>query len=216
MALEKITTRFAKPTDIPRLVDIVQTCFPTAPEWNAPRFMISGWWRRMIANHQCKIIVCCEPESIANAFIVYVNDEKTWVKAENMGPYHKAVRLAVLLCHPRLFKSWLAKKRRMKHHKNIGGTPLSQADPSPYEILYKNNKTEFFAALMGVDKSHRGKGVGATLLLECEKMAAERGTHAVHIYADPRNTKAHQIYRQMGYCNAGVFKHSIVMVKQLQ
>lgn len=204
----------ATDTDIPRLVEIGQTCFPNAPEWNAPKFMISRWWRRIIYSSESKVIVLKSDHQI-QSFIIYVDNEQVWNRLEKSGPNAKLIKIATAIFHPRILKSQLSKRMILKSQKapNTGLPKSSEQPPAADDNPHKD--AQFFAGLMGVDPSFRGQGIGRNMLLECEKFAAARGTRLVKIYVDPRNSRAQSIYMSMGYSHAGRVRNSLMMVKKI-
>lgn len=218
MTSNSIKIRKATTSDIPRLVQILQTSFPTAPEWNAPRFLIRSWWKKIICNNHCQTLIAADGDDNARGFVIYVESAHVWSWAEKLVPYSKASRLVLLLLKPSILRSRIAKQKALinfgKNQKTIAGTSKHFA-ATKKATLSNVLAADFFVGLIAVDNTFRGHGAGVKLLGESEKLAQKRGSMMVRMHIDPRNHKAHRFYESMGYRHAGRIKNSIVMVKKL-
>lgn len=208
-----ITMLPAEPRDADRLTEIVQTCFPMAPEWRAPRFVIRRWWRGLMGRTDCRV-VCLRVDGVHQGFIIYVADEPTWDRIESTGPNSKLIKLFVLLTNPQVLRSRLRKRKRLREAAQ--SSPATNPDATVSDRTEHWHDAEFFAGLMAIDPACRSRGLGTMMLQECERLAAERGSDLVRIYADPRNTRAHALYERLGYRHAGRGKGSLVMLKNLK
>lgn len=209
-----ITMKPAVSSDADRLTEIVQTCFPMAPEWRAPGWIIRRWWLGLMGRDDCRVI-CLRVDGVHHGFIIYVADEPTWDRIETSGPNNKLVKLYVMLTNRSVRRSRLAKRKRLREARaQTTETESAQAQSPRREEDWHN--AEFFAALMAIDPSCRSKGLGTMMLQECERLAKERGSDLVRIYADPRNVRAHALYERLGYRHAGRSRNSLVMLKNLQ
>lgn len=209
----KYNFSFATEQDIPRLVNIVKKCFPKAPEWNSPKFIIARWWKLIIQSDDSKVIVLRESGQV-QSFIIYVTSESVWDKLERTGPNSIAAKTVAMLTKPKVLRSRLKKLLKLREKRQVE-SPRAPLFVSKVEQESARLQPEFFAALMGVDPQFRKKGIGRSMLKECEKIAFERGTVFVKIYVDPRNIKAQEIYLSMGYAHAGRSKNSLMMTKML-
>jgi len=212
-----ISMTAAVPADVDRLTEIVQIGFPMAPEWRAPRFIIRRWWLGLMGRDDCRVI-SLRVDGVHHGFIIYVADEPTWDRIESTGPNSKLVKLFVLLTNREVRRSRLAKRKRIRDARkaaNEGGAEQSAQSALPTRTEDWHD-AEFFAGLMAIDPACRSRGLGTMMLQECERLAAERGSDLVRIYADPRNTRAHALYERLGYRHAGRGKSSLIMLKNLQ
>lgn len=199
--------------DIPRLAEIGKVCFASAPEWNAPRFIIERWWKSIILADESDVLVL-RSDGRVEAFIIYVDNEEVWNYYEKIGPNSRSVKLLTMLLRPKVLRSRLKKLAKLK----LKSTNLQQVSPQDKRdepVADQGSRAEFFAALMGVDPSFRGRGIGRSMLEACERMACDRGTRLVRIYVDPRNARAQTIYETMGYSHAGRMRNSLMMIKEL-
>ena len=57
-----------------------------------------------------------------------------------------------------------------------------------------------------VERSHRGKGVGAVMLARLVELAREHGYHKMVLSAFPTNTGGMALYQKMGFRTVGVYK----------
>ena len=203
----------ATPSDVDRLVLIGRVCFPNAPEWNAPHFIIARWWRKIICSADSKVFVLRD-DGEAKAFIIYVADESVWDRLESEGPNRKSIKILVSILRPRLLKSRIIKLRKLRGDSTVHNAAQKENDFATIDVSH-DSEPEFFAGLMGVDPQFRKRGIGRSLLEACEAMARERGTKIVKIYVDPRNRKAQSIYESMGYAHAGRWHNSLMMTKSL-
>jgi GNAT superfamily N-acetyltransferase len=52
-----------------------------------------------------------------------------------------------------------------------------------------------------VDRSHRGKGIGRTLMTHAEERAEKQGCSIVRLWSSSSRTDAHRFYENLGYRN---------------
>lgn len=57
-----------------------------------------------------------------------------------------------------------------------------------------------------VARSHRGRGVGSTLLVELERIAIDNAFHKLVLHALDGNEPAKRLYRKAGFSGVGVFR----------
>lgn len=205
--------RTAHPEDAARLTEIVRACFPSAPEWRSPATLVNRWWRSLLQDGRCKVLIAEQDGEVAG-FVLYVESEADWVRIESVGPHSKPAKILAVLSHPRILRSRLAKRRRVAKI----FAAHDQSDPQasvPDDITERWRDAEFFLGLIGVDPAFRGSGHGTRLLQACEQLALARNAAFVRIHMDPRNTQAQAVYARSGYTKSGHDAKSLIMVKTL-
>lgn len=191
----------------------MRSCFPKAPEWWSPTFIVNRWWRSLMNDGRCKILIAEQADQVAG-FVLYVASEADWTRIESMGPHAKSAKVLAMLGHPRILRSRLAKRRRVAKIFAAQDQAVS-AEPNSSEIAAIWKSADFFLGLIAVDPACRGSGHGKNLLQACEQLAIARNATFVRIHMDPRNTQAQTMYARSGYTKSGHDAKSLIMVKTL-
>lgn len=80
------------------------------------------------------------------------------------------------------------------------------------EVLHLQNDKRVEIGGLVVDAAHRGAGIGAALVAQCERWARDRGLLDVIVRSQIKREAAHRFYRREGYAQT---KTSVVFAKRL-
>ncbi|MCA9275896.1 MAG: GNAT family N-acetyltransferase [Phycisphaerales bacterium] len=76
-----------------------------------------------------------------------------------------------------------------------------------------NSSSEFHLALMAVDKTVRGKGLGSAIVRDYLALAELRSADSVWLHVEPLNTRAQSLYKKHGFMIVGRDGNSLLMIR---
>ncbi len=70
-----------------------------------------------------------------------------------------------------------------------------------HAVIWEFVETDPFVVIAGlvVDRAHRKRGIGRTLMRQAEEWAVERGCSFVRLWSSSGRTVAHRFYERLGY-----------------
>jgi GNAT superfamily N-acetyltransferase len=97
--------------------------------------------------------------------------------------------------HPLAYPTFLAYDADVAHGMAVGAHPVEGADPA-VAFLYA----------MWVDVSHRGRGLGTTLVEAVCDWAVDRGVRVVRLHVTAGNDTAERLYQRCGFVRTGAIE----------
>lgn len=201
----------ATPQDAAAIARLCRMTFPGAPEWRAPVWIGTRWWRSLMEGNGCLPIIAKGEREELLGFVIDIADPDAWAAANRRGPHSKLMKLAVALTRPSILRSRLRKRRAARGVEKTTGHSHRQGSGAP-----SGSEPRLFLELLVVSPNAKGQGIGSALLQRVEEHARSRGICLVKLLVDPRNQAAHAFYLRNGYRVAGTEKGSAVMIKELE
>ena len=97
------------------------------------------------------------------------------------------------------FAAILADERRALLVAEAGGGIVGTADLVIVPNLTHAARPLAYVENVVVDREHRGRGIGAALMAECEVRAVEAGVYKIQLLSAADRTDAHRFYEGLGY-----------------
>ena len=80
----------------------------------------------------------------------------------------------------------------------VNGAPVGYIVAAPKEFSYRLSKY-IEIENMGVSPKYRSKGIGSRLIIECIKIAKNKGFQKIYVNSYYKNTKAIKFYQKAGF-----------------
>lgn len=221
-----VQVRDATPADVRAIVRLCRHGWRAWVAWFAPSIVICGWWVRVLESSDCFVRVASiqvdepgSPERVVG-FSVLASDFEAWDRMLHRGPHSKLAKVLILLWNPRLLALFL-KKRRVRSapratnkaaHAGSEGV-VSTNTRSVNRCGVVNSSSEFHLALMAVDKTVRGKGLGSAIVRDYLALAELRSADSVWLHVEPLNTRAQSLYKKHGFMIVGRDGNSLLMIR---